>query len=116
MLSACESSELKEGNATPECAISAPAPDTVFSADEGITFEGTATDEDGENTWLTVSWTSSIDDVFQTMRPEASGELSFVATTLSPATHEITLSAMDEQGATCTDAISITVTDANTAP
>ena len=75
-----------------------------------------ATDPDGTNEWLTVSWTSSVDGLLQTTRPEPTGDLQMVNNALSENPHEIVLSVTDDAGSTCNDSISLTVTDTNTAP
>jgi len=88
-------------NAAPTAVITSPNDGSIFVTDEKITFTGTASDVEDDDTTLTLAWTSDIDGAIGT-----SG--SFL-TSLSDGNHTITASVTDSGGKTGNASISITV-------
>jgi hypothetical protein len=90
-------------NEPPIAVISQPSDGATFTADEVITFEGSANDpEDGPLTGSALVWTSDLDGQIGT-------GTSFVTSDLQPGLHRITLTATDSGNATGTDSRSIRV-------
>jgi hypothetical protein len=88
-------------NNTPNTVMVSPADGASFLTGDTITFSGTATDfEDGDLTQSLV-WSSSLDGEL--------GRGGSVQASLSAGEHMITLMATDSQGASGTDAVTITV-------
>lgn len=103
---------VSSSNTAPTATITAPADQATFTEGESVAFSGTGTDaEDGELTGQALAWSSDRDGLLGT------GE-SLTVTTLSAGTHRITLTATDQEGATGTARITITVQSAvpNTPP
>lgn len=96
-------------NSAPSCSIDQPLNNDSFQVGETILFRGTATDANQDATSLSVEWSSSLDGVLSTGAPTSTGALSFGYGSLSTATHTITLRVQDETGATCSDAILVTI-------
>jgi len=103
---------VSSSNTAPRATITAPEDQATFTEGERVTFSGTGTDaEDGELTGEALSWSSDQDGLLGT------GE-SLTVTSLSVGTHRITFTATDQEGATGTALITITVQSAapNTPP
>ncbi|MEC7984005.1 MAG: Ig-like domain-containing protein, partial [Myxococcota bacterium] len=92
-------------NQEPLCEITEPASSSTFSVGENITFLGTASDEDINNSLLSVQWASDQDGVINSSAPNTAGELNFVTNSLSAGNHIITLQVEDEIGGLCTDTL-----------
>jgi hypothetical protein len=96
----------------PEVTITAPADASVYTEGDSISFAGTATDAEDDDTVLTaaLNWNSSIDGDFGTGG-------SVMTSSLSAGTHTITASVTDSDGRTGSNSITVTVNAAgNTAP
>ena len=91
-------------NDPPTVSISSPADGAAFDPGATISFAGTATDTEDDNTTLTANlvWTSDINGEIGTGG-------SVYTTTLSDGAHTITASVTDSGGKTGSDSISITV-------
>ena len=86
----------------PTVTITAPPPGADFDHGEPITFTGNGSDpEDGDVT-ASLAWESNIDGVIGTGG-------SFTISSLSPGTHIVTATAIDNDGLTGMDSVSITV-------
>jgi len=57
---------VKSPNSDPLCTITEPLADAEFVVGESISFAGTATDADIDNSLLSVSWESDVDGVLDT--------------------------------------------------
>ena len=90
-------------NVEPTCEIIQPISENGFVYGENIVFEGTASDEDINNSLLQIEWLSDQDGVFNTTPANTMGELTFIYDELSIGNHTITLRVQDENGAFCTD-------------
>lgn len=107
--------EVVSPSAPPLVEITAPDDASVFTATDAITFTGQATDANDAASDLVFSWTSSIDGLID--GATSGGGLSFVTTdALAEGTHTIVLSATDLDGEVGTDAIVVTVGDAQDPP
>ena len=90
-------------NSGPSAAITAPADGSVYQPGDRILFSGRGSDpEDGVLTGPSLQWTSDVDGPIGT-GPNVS------TTSLSPATHTITLTATDSGGFTGSAAITVRV-------
>jgi len=99
-------------NTAPTCAITAPENNLTAIEGSTIVFQGTATDPDVPATSLGVVWSSNLDGVLSTAAPTSTGTMSFGAVLTTLATHTITLTVTDEIGATCTEAILVSLGNA----
>lgn len=100
---------VKPPNQTPECTITAPESDISYLVGQNIEFSGTVTDHEDDNTELSISWTSSIDGILNTLPPQSNGSILFATNSLSPGNHTITLTAEDETEETCNASIQLSV-------
>jgi extracellular elastinolytic metalloproteinase len=89
-------------NQPPSVTITSPASGTVVTQGTEITFTGTASDPEEGNLSSSISWSSSINNVF------GSGS-SVTTSSLSAGNHAITASVTDNAGATGSASISVTV-------
>ncbi len=96
-------------NSAPTCSITAPADLSSSPLGELILLQGTVADVDVPADWLDVSFESNVDGPLGTLTPTSDGEAMLGVTTLTAATHTLTMQATDELGLTCTDAIIVTV-------
>ena len=100
----------------PDVAITSPA-DGAFVADfAGVVFEGTVSDFEDPPGDLAVNWESDVDGLLGSSRANAQGDVSLVAPALSLGLHEVTLSAVDDDGYVGEATISITVDGAPSPP
>jgi hypothetical protein len=94
-------------NSTPVAQITSPAQGNSYTVGDTITFTGSGNDnEDGDLSGASLVWHSDVDGQIGTGETLTSGML-------SAGTHNIALSAIDSEGATGTDTVTITV---NTSP
>ncbi len=115
----CNDARINTGNADPEAAILEPAPEAEYLVGETVTFRGAAADGNTAPSELEVSWSSSVDSLLLEEAPDDDGETLFDTDQLSAGEHTITLRVVDPDGASDTDAITITVLEPeteNTAP
>jgi hypothetical protein len=96
-------------NTVPDCEILSPVMSAIFEEGETILFEGSATDPDIPETWLSASWASDKDGTLANASPDSAGNLFFATSSLSTNTHTITLSVTDEVDTVCSDVVVIKV-------
>ncbi len=96
-------------NRAPDCGITAPEDGVSIALGEELRFSGTATDPDVSADRLAVEWRSDIDGTLRTSTPDPDGSLGFATSSLSAATHRISLLVTDDLGATCGDSLFVTV-------
>ncbi len=96
-------------NRAPDCGITAPEDGAAVALGEELRFAGTATDPDVSADRLSVVWRSDVDGDLRTSSPDPDGSLGFATSSLSAATHRISLLVTDDAGATCGDSLYVTV-------
>ncbi|MEC7987369.1 MAG: hypothetical protein VX278_19530, partial [Myxococcota bacterium] len=96
-------------NSEPLCEITEPLTGETFTLGESISFAGTATDDDINNSLLSVSWASDLDGEFNTSSPLSDGSIAFSNSSLSAGNHAITLTVEDEVGGLCTAGVQLSV-------
>ena len=96
-------------NTDPMCSILEPNSGQGFTFNQNITFSGTASDADINNSLLNVSWESDVDGVINTTAPNSDGEVAFVYDALSMGNHTITLRVTDEVGGLCSDTVLLSI-------
>jgi len=102
-------------NSTPSCSIDAPEDGSSFEFDELITFQATVDDVDVPEDWLTATWSSHLDGEIGVITPNSSdGSVSLPMSDLTVGSHNVTLTVTDEQDASCTDSVIVTVCDCST--
>lgn len=106
--SASISITVNAGNTAPVATITAPSNGTTVDDGTSLTFSGTATDTEDDDSTLILNWSSDLDGDF--------GAGTSVAVTLSIGTHTITASTVDSEGLSGSTTISVTVASTNTAP
>lgn len=90
-------------NRSPSCTIIAPTDGDIGAAEQPHRFEGIVTDEDEPDGGLFVSWFSNHDGPLGNTESDATGLAALTVAALSPNTHELTLTATDASGASCSD-------------
>jgi uncharacterized protein (TIGR02145 family) len=101
--------EVGGDNNEPLCEIAEPISGSAYVVGQNISFAGTATDDDINNSFLRISWQSDQDEEINTTVANTSGELGFVFNGLSSGNHTILLQVEDEVGGLCTDTTLIAV-------
>ena len=92
----------------PMCEITTPSSGTVLSASDAFEFVGTVEEKEDDIETVTAEWTSDIDGVLYSDFVEASGETRFKVLSVSMGEHDITLTATDSVGNSCSDTINMT--------
>ena len=96
-------------NTAPTCGITAPADGSATAEGSEVIFSGTVDDIDVGPGGLTVAWTSDLDGDLRESVPDSDGTVNFATSGLSLGTHRVTLTALDEVGAACTDSLFVTI-------
>jgi hypothetical protein len=96
-------------NEPPTCVLNKPLDGTHGREGESVVLGGTAADPDQAADSLSVSWSSDQDGDLGGAAPSSDGALLHTIDSLSLATHVLTLTVTDDQGATCTDAVLFSV-------
>jgi hypothetical protein len=97
-------------NRAPSCEWLAPSDGTVLVWGEPVTLSGSVSDPDVPADWLTVQWSSDRQGALGTSTPGSDGVVSLTASGLEKAAHTLTLTAVDEVGASCTAERALVVT------
>ena len=100
---------VRGNNNEPQCEITQPTSGRSSIFGQNISYSGTATDEDINNSLLSVVWESNQDGVFDSTAANSAGEMTVVYNGLSVGNHIITLRVEDEVGGLCTDTVNIAV-------
>ena len=119
VLPSCADSRVSTSNSAPEAAILEPAPDALYTVGALIEFRGAVEDRGTSPEDLEVTWSSSRDGLLLDVDADAEGETAFSSDALSTGEHTITLRVVDPDGASGTDAVTVTVEDPvveNTSP
>lgn len=103
-------------NSPPTCELVAPADGTELGQFAEVVFAGVVDDLDVAADQLTVEFESDQQGVFGTVVPTLNGDVQYPYAGLDLGTHEVTMSATDDGGATCTDRVTVTVVEPPTAP
>jgi len=99
-------------NYIPECEIITPFDGSIFAVGDTVEFRAEATDDNIPNDLLMVEWVSDKDGFLTNSLPTTDGQVTFATADLSYNSHTITLRVEDEVGATCTDQILLSFTNA----
>ena len=104
-------------NLAPVVHIESPADQASFDEGQAIELIGTVLDNNGQDDLLTVTWSSTVDPDVATMDawPDTEGT-SRLSVLLSPGTHLIELSALDQEGLSDADSITLLVVEAQQEP
>jgi hypothetical protein len=102
--------EVSGPNRAPSCGWLAPDEGTVLTLDEPVTLSGEATDPDVNSDRLEVHWSSDRDGSLGSSTPTSEGIVSLIASGLSRDDHILTMTAVDEVGASCTAERGVVVT------
>ena len=98
----------KSANVAPQVTINAPEDGTTASDVDALDFVGTVTDSNGLPDIQAIVWMSDLDGELGAVDPDADGVVR-LATTLSPGTHTVTLTATDSEGLEATDSIALVI-------
>jgi len=92
-------------NQPPTCGITSPS--TGAGGGEGLTstFQGVVDDADIGPEALAVTWSSDVDGLIGESTPDSDGLVTIASSSLSVATHTLSMTVADEVGAVCVDDI-----------
>ena len=96
-------------NTAPTCAITAPESMITVAPGALVLLEGAVADEEDAADLLAVAFESNVDGLLDDATPSTAGEVALGVTTLSTATHTISMNVTDTDGGTCSDFIVVTV-------
>lgn len=94
----------------PNVVIASPGSGT-WGQNSSITFVGIVTDAEDDSSDLIADWDSDLDGWLDTDNPDGTGSTTFVTSSLSIGTHEITLTGTDTTGLTNTNTVSIVISE-----
>lgn len=97
--------EVLAENTAPTCTIEAPDDGGAAAQGTTVALRGVADDAEVGPEGLTATWDSDLDGVLDTETPSSEGTVLYATDTLTPGTHQLTLTVEDEAGAVCTDTI-----------
>ena len=106
--------EVGPPNSAPSCGIDAPEDGSSYEHGELITFQALVDDVDVPEDWLTATWSSHLDGELGVIPPNSDGSVSLPTSDLSVGSHNVTLTVTDDQEASCTDSVIVTVRDCST--
>ncbi len=101
--------EVAGPNQAPACEIIDPADGAVGGLGEESVFTGLLTDPDVDGAYLSAAWSSDADGALGTSEVDSEGRTVFRTAELSVGAHLLTLTGIDEVGATCTDSLTFLV-------
>ena len=102
--------EVQAPNQAPACQLTEPADGASFGAVDTVTLRGTVQDEDA----LDVVFASSVDGELGDADPDAKGNVELEAGPLSVGEHELSMTATDPQGESCSASVAVTVAKEDT--
>ncbi len=109
LLVACQDSKVGVYNTPPVPTILGPAEGAAFDAGDLVELIGEVLDAQTDAPLLDVRWSSSLDGELGAITPDATGQVFLALDSLSSGSHAITLSAVDEGGASGSASVGITV-------
>ncbi len=113
LLAACTEAGVQTYNTAPSVSIVAPLDGDAVEPGALVEFYGVAKDSQEPSTNLQITWTSSIDGVFDTTAADRNGDLLVATNALSGGAHVITLSAVDSRGDSGSQSIELQVGEVN---
>jgi hypothetical protein len=118
LFAACGPNEsIKVINSAPTVSLVSPPDGTTALEGEAIEFEAQANDGEQSAETLMVTWSSDKDGVLlDGVMPDSFGVVSFATGNLTPGNHVVTVTVVDDDAASATDAVEVTVTDVPDAP
>ncbi len=96
-------------NGLPTCSLASPEDGDAFVSTEPVTFTGSAADPDVTPDHLTVEWSVSGVGLIGTTTPTSGGNIEFTHTGLPGGTPTVTMTVIDEVGATCVDSVDLVI-------
>ena len=109
----CQDTILLSVGHLPVVSIVEPIDGATFSTGSLITFQGTVSDQEDQPSAISVSWTSTIDNVLQSGMANPQGISQFSVSSLSAGLHSVSFSATDSSGLEANTSVSFRV---NTPP
>ena len=96
---------------TPLVRFTSPESDSTFEFGDEITFTGSVFDQNQDPDTLHIVWNSDRDAILSEDPADAEGTVTFTTSSLSPATHIISLTAIDDENTSAQDWILIEILD-----
>jgi len=101
--------QVRGPNTAPNCEIVAPQSGQIFSTEDTIIFEGSASDAEVDVSELAIQWHSDKDGDLGSGLVNSTGEITLSYGDLSPDVHTIQLTVQDEQDRICSDSVVLSV-------
>jgi hypothetical protein len=101
----CTDQTMLTVNSSPNVMITLPILGDVYHEGDAVTIQGTVNDQDQTAGSLTLNWFSDIDGSLSSASASPKGMTGFESTTLSPGTHQLTLTAVDAIGASASTSV-----------
>ena len=114
--SSCSDSIVISIGTPPLLSLTSPTDGDIVTEGELVQFVGTVQDDEDLPSSLAITWESDIDGEFSTQSANSNGELALNTTSLSLGLHSITITAMDSNGFSDSELISLRVNALPSAP